>query len=329
MTKQIYNWAFVAAGKMAKAMANDLSFLPNAHIHSVFSRTQESSQDFSKSFGCQMRSSLEEMLADPEVDMVYISSPNHLHFAQAKIALESGKPVFCEKPFTLNALQLAELIEIARAKRVFLMEAMWVRWLPIVVRLREILADDAIGEPRLLKASFHAHLSPNPIGRIYNLAMGGGSLLDLGIYPISFASMIFGQQPTEIASVVHIGPTGIDEHFGAAFQYVQGMALVSAGVDGVAQDDISIHGSTGSIRIHHPWKLGSMTIEPREGDAETITLVQQGRGYSYQAAEVMRCLDAELLESPVMPLNESLQIMQTLDRLRNQWDLVFPGEKQS
>ena len=327
MSSRLYNWAFVAAGRMAGSMANDLTLLPNTRIYSVFSRTRESMQDFSRSFGgCKMFPLLEEMLAVPEVDIVYISSPNHLHFPQAKLALEAGKPVLCEKPFTLNAHQLSELIEIARANRVFLMEAMWIRWLPIVVRLRELLTNDIIGEPRLLKASFHAQLSPNPKGRIYNLTMGGGSLLDLGIYPISFASLIFHHQPEEIVSAAHIGPTGIDEHFGAVFQYASGIALIAAGVDVRAIDDISIHGTAGSIRIHHPWKLSQMTVELSEGESETITLPMEGKGYSYQAAEVMRCLDAGLLESPAMPLDESLQIMKTLDRLRNQWRLVFPGE---
>ncbi len=327
MHKKIYNWAFVAAGGMAHAMARDLSFLPNARIHSVFSRTRESMQDFSRSFGgCKVFASLDEMLADPEVDIVYISSPNHLHFPQAKLALAAGKPVLCEKPFTLNARQLAELIEIASTNRVLLMEAMWIRWLPIVVRLREILADRIIGEPRLLKASFHAQLSPDPEGRIYNLAMGGGSLLDLGIYPISFASLVFGRQPMEIASHAYLGPTGIDEHFGAVFHYPQGMAMVSAGVDVAAVEDISIHGAAGSIRVDHPWKLSSLVVEPREGKSKTIKLPLQGKGYSYQANEFMRCLDDGLLENEAIPLQESLQIMQTLDRLRKQWGLLFPRE---
>jgi predicted dehydrogenase len=327
MSSRIYNWAFVAAGGMARVMARDLSFAPNARVHSVFSRTQASMQEFSKEFGgCKMFSSLQELLNDSQVDIVYISSPNHLHYPQARLALEAGKPVLCEKPFTLNAGQLAELIEIAKSQKAFLMEAMWIRWLPIVVKLRQVLADGVIGEPHLLKASFHAQLSSVPEGRIYNLAMGGGSLLDLGIYPISFASMIFRQQPEEIASQAKIGQTGIDEHFGAVFHYPDGMALVSAGVDGSAIDDISIHGSAGSLRLEHPWKLSQLIVEPREGRSETITLPLQGKGYSYQATEMMACLDAGLLESPLMPLEESLQIMRTLDSLRIQWRLSFPGE---
>lgn len=267
------------------------------------------------------------MVADPEIDIIYISSPNHLHHPQAKLALQAGKPVLCEKPFTLDADQLADLIAVARANSVFLMEAMWIRWLPIIVKLREVMAQQVIGEPRLLKASFHAQLSMDPEGRIYNLAMGGGSLLDLGIYLISFASLIFGQQPAEIASIAHIGKTSIDEHFAAVFRYNSAaMALMSAGVDGLYRDDISVHGSAGSIRLENPWKFGRLHFEPREGDRQTTALPIERRGYSYQAAEVMRCLDAGLHESPVMPLDESLAIMQTLDRLRAQWKLVFPNE---
>jgi predicted dehydrogenase len=193
--------------------------------------------------------------------------------------------------------------------------------------MRELLASQEIGEPRLLKASFHARLSSDPERRIYNLAMGGGSLLDLGIYPISFASLVFGKQPADIVSTSHIGKTGIDEHFGAIFKYDNNeMAIVSAGVDGRYRDDISIHGSTASIRLENPWKFSRLHLDPQEGERKTITLPLQGGGYSYQAAEVMRCLDASLLESPVMPLDESLAIMQTLDQLRAQWKLVFPNE---
>jgi dihydrodiol dehydrogenase / D-xylose 1-dehydrogenase (NADP) len=327
MTSRIYNWGFVAAGGMARAMARDLSFVRNARVHSVFSRTRASMQQFSNEFsGCKIISFLEELLADPQVDIVYISSPNQLHYSQAKLALEAGEPVLCEKPFTLNAGQLAELIEIARSRNVFLMEAMWIRWLPIIVKLRQVLTDRVIGEPRLLKASFHAQLSSAPDGRIYNLAMGGGSLLDLGIYPISFASLVFGGQPEEIVSHAKIGSTGVDEHFGAVFHYPAGMALVSAGVDGSAIDDISIHGEAGSIRLERPWKLNQLTIEPKSGRSEKITLPMQGKGYAYQATEMLTCLDAGLLESSVMPLDESLQIMQTLDKLRSQWHLSFPDE---
>jgi len=328
MNSRTYNWGFVAAGAMAHAMARDLALLPNARIHSVYSRTAESALDFARSFsGCKTYSSLEALVSDGEVDIVYISSPNHLHLPHARAALETGKPVLCEKPFTLNAAQLSELIEIARVKQLFLMEAMWIRWLPIVVKMRQLLTEQIIGDLRLLKAGFHAQLPMNPEGRIYNLAMGGGSLLDLGIYPISFASLVFSQQPEEMASIAHLGTTGIDEHFGAVFHYSKiRMALLSAGVDGAFRDDISVHGSAGSIRMEKPWKLGRLTIEPRDGDSETVTLAMEGGGYSYQAAEVMRCLDAGLLESPIMPLDESLQIMQTLDRLRRQWGLIFPGE---
>jgi predicted dehydrogenase len=191
----------------------DLSFASNARVHSVFSRTQASMQEFSKEFGgCKMFSSIDELLADSQVDIVYISSPNHLHYPQAKLALETGKPVLCEKPFTLNAGQLAELIDIAKSQKAFLMEAMWIRWLPIVVKLRQVLTDGVIGELHFWLVFVLGF--PLPDGRIYNLAMGGG-LTGAWHLPNFIRVDDFRAQPEEIASPS--GQTGIDEHFGAIF----------------------------------------------------------------------------------------------------------------
>lgn len=327
MADKIYSWAFVGAGGMAHAMARDLAAEPRARIHSVYSRTARSAKAFAAANGeCKTCASLEELIADPGVDVVYINSPNNWHYSQTKLALEAGKAVLCEKPFTLNADELSELIEIARQRKTFLMEAMWVRYLPMVVKLRELLSAKSLGEIRLVRAWFHLQLPVVPEGRIYNLAMGGGSLLDVGIYPISFASMVMGGPPAAIGSQAKIGSTGVDENFGAVFHYEDGrMATVSAGVDGSYAEDVVIHGSQGSLRTP-PWKFSRFTLEKKTGEVETVELPAAGGGYVYQAQEVIRCLDAGLLESPVMPLDESLAIMQTLDSLRAQWGLSFPGE---
>lgn len=328
-SQKIYNWGFVAAGAMARNQARDLIESPRAKIQSVYSRTQQSAEAFAIEFGGQVYSTLEAMLADPAIDIVYISSPNQLHYPQAKQALQAGKAVLCEKPFTLSSRQLAELIEIARRRKVFLMEAMWIRYLPIIIKLREILDKDTIGEIKLARAAFHLDLPINPTGRIYNIELGGGSLLDLGIYPISFVSMLYGAQPDEIVSHAQMTETGVDAHFGAVFHYPNGgMASVSAGVDGQYVEDIAIQGTRGKVVVqgHRWWKLSTLSVQTPNQDAETIELPHLGSGYLYQAEEVMRCLDNGELESPAMPLNESLAIMQTMDRLRSQWQLSFPGE---
>lgn len=330
MTNQkTYNWGFVAAGAMARNQARDLAHSPRAKIHGVYSRTQQSASSFANEFGGRSYPTLEEMLADPAIDIVYISSPNQLHFPQAKQALEAGQAVLCEKPFTLNARQLTELIEIARRRGVFLMEAMWIRYLPVILKLRELLDTGVIGKIKLARAAFHLDLPINPTGRIYNPKLGGGSLLDLGIYPISFVSLLFGSAPEQIVSQAQMTETGVDAHFGAVFHYANGaMASVSAGVDGQYIEDIVIQGTRGKIVVlgHRWWKLSTMALQIPNQEVETIELPHLGSGYLYQAEEVMRCLDIGALESPAMPLDESLSIMETMDRLRSQWRLSFPGE---
>jgi len=328
-SRQHTTWGFVAAGKMAAAMARDLRYAPGNRVGVVVSRTPESAAAFVRQFGGQVYGSLAALLADPGIDVVYVSSPNNLHYEQAKAALLAGKPVLCEKTFTLNATQLAELIEIARSRKLFLMEAMWVRWLPLVAGLRQLLASGAIGHPLHLSAAFHSQPPIANDSRFYNPALGGGALLDLGIYPISFASLVFGAQPQEIVSKAQLAPTGVDTRFSAIFGYAGGAtAQLAAGFDGRMRHDIMLLGSEGNIRIEMDrggWKMRRLHLE-QGGGSRTLTAPYKGNGYGYQAAEVRRCLQGGLLESEAMPLDESLAILRTLDTLRAQWGMRFPGE---
>lgn len=324
-----YRWGFVGAGGMARAMARDLAGIQACTIQAVTSRTLATMHTFASEFSAKPCATLEELLA--EVDIVYVNTTNHMHYPQVRDALNAGKPVLCEKPFTLNAGQLTDLITLSRDKKLFLMEAMWVRFFPILTRLRRILAEGAIGKLQWMQASFHSSPTKDPTNRFYDLSRGGGALLDLGIYPISFASMVFGGAPARIVSSVSLAPTGVDERFAAIFEYPGGaQANVSAGFSGHFEDEIILLGDAGKIRIprFRGWRMDHLILE-RDGGQQTIELSLQGGGYGYQAMEVVRCLDADLLESPIMPLDESLAIMRTLDDLRAQWGMVFPGEGQS
>jgi predicted dehydrogenase len=199
-----------------------------------------------------------------------------------------------------------------------------------VARLCAFLAAGKIGALEWLQASFHSKPTREVDNRFFSLAMGGGALLDLGIYPISFASMVFGGPPQNITSSATLGETGVDERFGALFEYpAGGRAAISAGFGGYFEDEIVLLGTAGQIRIprYAGWKMGRLIVET-SADVEDLQIPQRGRGYGYQAAEAMRCLEAGELESPVMPLDESLAIMKTLDDLRAQWGMVFPGETQ-
>jgi predicted dehydrogenase len=327
--EKVYRWGFVGAGGMARHQAQDLAYSPRNRVYGVVSRTTESAQAFADQFGARVFASLEAMLSDEDIDLIYISTPNNWHCPQAKLALEAGKPVLCEKPFTLNAMELQDLVRIARQNKVFLMEAMWIRYLPAVARFRELLNEDALGKIQRVQASFHLNLPVNPLGRIYNLELGGGSLLDVGIYPISFVSLVTKQQPAQIESQAQFADTGVDTNFSANFGYSDGIqATVAAGVDGQRTGGLVVEGEAGKIRVedYRSWKLRQLNIEIRDRQPETLDFPIVGTGYSYQADEVARCLDGGLLESSVMPLDESMSIMQTLDRIREQWHLVFPGE---
>ncbi len=320
-------WGFVGAGWMAYAMARDTAKLRDHRIAGVFSRSEESRQGFAKDFRCEAFVTLEDLIASDQIDVVYVNTPNQLHYPQVKAALQAGKPVLCEKPFTLNAAQLAELVELARSNKLFLMEAMWVRFLPAVVRLRELLASGVIGDLTWMQASFHSKPSFDPGNRFFDLAMGGGALLDLGIYPISFASMVLGT-PQSIYGSAKLADTGVDERFAAMFEYEGGArANLSAGFGGYFEDEIVLQGVLGHIRIprFNGWNIDRLLIE-KDKKTRQERFPLDGRGYGYQAAEVARCLAAGELESPVIPLSESLSIMQTLDSLRALWGIRFPGE---
>jgi predicted dehydrogenase len=312
---------------MARSMAADMAVIPGCRIAAVTSRTERSSTAFAADFSAKAYPKLDAMLSSGDIDIVYVNSTNQAHSSQVKEALEAGKPVLCEKPFTLNAPQLAGLVALARSKNLFLMEAMWVRYLPAVVKLRQLLTDGIIGELQWMQAGFHANPAKDPKNRFYDPALGGGALLDLGIYPISFASMVFGE-PARIVSSASLAPTGVDERFAAIFDYASGAhASLSAGFNGFFKDEIVLLGSTGQVRAIRSagWKVDRLIVE-RNGQVEDLQFLVDGRGYGYQAAEVLRCLEAGETESPVMPLDESLAIMKTLGQLRAQWGMVYPGE---
>jgi dihydrodiol dehydrogenase / D-xylose 1-dehydrogenase (NADP) len=315
---------------MAQAMAKDLLLSGRSKITAVTSKTEKSARKFAKAFGApEVYDEVDELVKDPEIDIVYISTPNNLHYPFAKMAIEAGKAVLLEKPFTINSKQAKDLCRLAKENNVFLMEAMWIRYLPVIEKLRTLLEDGMVGEIQFFRSAFHIQINFDPSHRVFNLALGGGSLLDLGIYPISFASMIFKSQPQEIASLAKTGDSGVDENFGAVFQYPHGaMAIVSAALDGKHNQDTVISGTKGEIRIHyHPgWKLSRMIVTSYDGHDEEINLPHLGDGYSYQALEVIECLEKGQLESGRMPLQETVAIMETLDRLRAQWGLKYADE---
>lgn len=321
-------WGIIGTGNIASQFARGLASLPDATLAAVGSRSQSSADAFGDQFAVPRRHSSYEALAnDPGIDVVYVSTPHALHYQNTMMCLESGKAVLCEKPFALNAAQTAAMITLARKQRLFLMEAVWTRFLPVMQRLRALLAEDAIGEPRMVHADFGFRTNYDPNSRLFDPALGGGALLDVGIYPVSLASMVFGTPDTVLATAT-LAPTGVDEQCGLVLQYPGGqLAVLSAASRTQTPHNAMINGTRGTIHLQPSWWMSRQITITRPGqDNEVIDLEQQGNGYNYEAAEVARCIRAGMLESPIMPLDETLSIMQTLDTARAQWGLRYPGE---
>jgi predicted dehydrogenase len=219
------------------------------------------------------------------------------------------------------------LIKTAGASKLFLMEAMWMRYLPAIVKVKELLAQGVIGEIRIVKADFGNRIPWEPAGRLLNPELGGGALLDVGIYPVSFASMVLGASPTKITGVAYLGETGVDEQFSAVLGYEAGrIATLSGAVRTSLPNDARIIGTDGYIRIPDFWRASGLEL-CRNGKMEKFEIPFRSTGYIHEAEEAMYCLREGLTESSIMPLDESLKIMKILDALRKQWGLKYPSEK--
>jgi predicted dehydrogenase len=321
-------WGILGTGFIAGAFAAGLTALDDAEILAVGSRTQAAADVFANKFNIPRQYPSYKALADdPDVEVIYVSTPHSLHCENTLLCLDAGKAVLCEKPFAINTAQADTMIQKAREKRLFLMEAMWTRFLPVLVRVRELLANGAIGEPRMINADFGFRTNFNPAGRLFDPNLGGGGLLDVGIYPLSLASMVFGNA-TRISSMATLGETGVDEQSAFILGYEDGqLAVLSTAIRTNTPQTASIIGTEGYIRIHSPWWRGTtFTLSVQGKSDEVFECPLTGNGYNYQAAEVVRCLREGKLESDVMPLDETRSIMATMDSIRAQWGLKYPME---
>jgi predicted dehydrogenase len=328
MTDKVY-WGILGAGKVARRFAADLKLLPEARLVAVGSLSVERARSFAQELRLdRYYASYEELVADPQIDVVYVATRHSMHAPACQLALAANKAVLCEKPFALNARELQVVVALARARRQFLMEAMWTRFFPAMVRARDWVADHRIGDLRLITADFGFLADPNPTGRLFAPAWGGGALLDVGVYPVSLSSLFLGQ-PNRIQSMACLGTTGVDEQCGLILGHAGGrLAVLTASLQANTPREAWILGSLASIRIHCPlWKPHTISLVRDGQEPEIVHRPYEGHGYQFEASEVMRCLQQHKLESEVMPLDESLAIMGTLDTVRAQWGLQYPSER--
>lgn len=322
-------WGILGTGKIAQKFAASLQAVPGAELRAVGSRTRESSEKFGAMFQVpNLHSSYESLASDPAVDVIYVATPHPMHAENSLMCLQAGKAVLCEKPFTVNAKEAERVIQEARARGLFLMEAMWTRFFPLMRQVVEWVQEGTLGDIRMVSADFGFRATFNPDGRLFNPRLGGGALLDIGIYPVSFAHLILGK-PDRIMSAAHLGATGIDENNAILFHYPQGeLAMLSSSLQVYTPHEASIIGTKGRLTIRDPWwQPKHLTLWLEEKEPQDYEFPKENNGMNYEATEVVRCLKEGKQESDIMTLQESLEIMRTLDEIRSQWGLVYPSEK--
>lgn len=320
-------WGILGTGRISRTFAEALAVIPEAELVAVGSRTKEAAEGFAAKYKvARAHASYEALARDAGVEAVYIGTPHNLHCENTILCLEAGKAVLCEKPFAIHERDGRKMVEAARRTKRFLMEAMWTHFLPAVVRFLEIAERGSIGEFRMFHADFGFKAPFDPKGRLFDPALGGGSLLDVGVYPVALATRLFGE-PERIQSSAVLGKTGVDEQAAMILEYDGGkQAVLSSAVRAETGHGAILSGSEGRLRIEPPFWRGQRLVVSAGGKEEIVDLPYEGNGYPHEAREVMRCLAEGLLESPRMPHDFSLRVMRTMDRIRAPWGLRYPGE---
>ena len=324
----MFRLGIIGAGWIAQKMVKALAPLGEVEVYAVGSRSYEKASAFAKEHAIPMAyGSYEELVSDPLVDLVYIATPHSHHYEHAMLALEHGKHVLVEKAFTANAAQASDLISTARAKGLFITEAIWTRYMHLSHKVREIMESGVIGEPRVLTATLCYMMEFKE--RIVRADLCGGALLDLGVYALNFARMYFGTDIVRTVTNCHLGPTGMDMHESISLSYADGkMANLQAGALCLNDRQGIISGTEGYIRVdnincpevievYRNYELVERYVKPDD----------MVNGYEYQVLECMRCIREGLLESPMMPHAETISIMKQMDELRKEWGVEYPYDK--
>jgi predicted dehydrogenase len=322
-------WGILAAGGIARRFATDLQ-VNGMTVTAVGSRTPEKARAFAEALGiAKAHGSYAELAEDPDVDAIYVATPHPFHVTAGELAIRAGKHVLIEKPFTLNSREAQRLADLGREHGVVVMEAMWTRFLPHMVRLRALTAEGKLGVIRALVATHTQDLPDDPKHRLNDLALGGGALLDLGVYPVSFAFDILGE-PSEIVARGRLRETGADAEFSAMLRYAGGTtAMLLATSDAGGPNRAQLSGTAGYVDIDGVW-YAPTSFRLFDADKklveEYIPPEIRGRGMHFQALEVERLAAAGQLSSPLMPVEQSVGIMRIMDEIRAQIGVLYPNE---
>jgi predicted dehydrogenase len=299
-------------------------------LYGVASRNEARAQAFADKFnGQHIYTSYETMANDPAIDAIYIATPHRFHFEQVMLCLKAGKPVLCEKPLTVNASETQTLIETAHAQNVFLMEAVWTRYLPIYQQVQQWINEDLVGEFRLFISTFGSNFANESSAedRWLNPELAGGTLLDMGIYPLSVSQWLMSEEPETVTSQTVIGETGVDLFTAVSLQYQNGtISQLSSNFISNNANEFTIYGSKGSITIHAPYWGASKATLTTPNQQLTIDMPHRANGFEYETEEAMRCVRAGLIESPTMSHADTLATMHLMDSIRANIGVKYPFE---
>ena len=323
--KDSYNWGILGPGKIAYRFVDDLQILPKANLYAVASRNHQKAPNFADQYQIpNSYGSYRQLVEDPEVDIVYIATPHAFHMEQSLLCLENGKAVLCEKPLAINSQQVKRMVTSAQEHQCFLMEALWSRFLPHIIKAWELSKSGTIGNILGLEADFGFRALYDPHTRLFDPHLGGGALLDIGIYPLFLAKLLLGT-PQEVRAQVTPAPTGVDMEASVDLQFAnQSYAKLDYTFAENTPVEARIIGDHGYILLQNRWYQPGNLIVHKHGKDQEVAVELVGNGYNYQAQEVMDCLDKNLIESPRWSHAHSWELMQLMDEIRRQGAVVYP-----
>lgn len=332
MRTRSIRWGIFGAGHIAHKLSEAVMQTPDVELVAVASKTPGKAQNFALKYDIESHESYEELARREDIDVIYIATTHNFHYENALLALSHNKNVLLEKPFTVNAVQSRELTQIASEKQLFLMEAIWVRFLPSIRKLKSQIQNGIIGKIRHLDISFGVFAKPEYIGRLKDPHLAGGVTLDMGIYPITFANFILGDLPRDINSHVVMSDTGVDELATYHFRYAsECLVTICTSFNLATKNQALIYGSKGYIEFPNFQQGRSYSIYTHNGTSEitshqTIAETHHDNGFVYQVEEVADCIRSGKLESETIPIAETNATMELMDRLRSSWGLSYPFE---
>lgn len=315
--KKNCRWGILGAGRIAEKFCEAINFTEGAEVYAVASRDIENANAFAtRHKASKVYTNYTDLVKDENVDIVYIATPHAFHYQQTLLCLQHKKAVLCEKPMSLSLQQTAEMIAVAEKNKLFFMEGMWTACMPFIDKILSLIKEDVIGEPQYLSADFGFTAPVDPKGRLFDKALGGGSVMDIGIYPIFLATLILGE-PSLIKTVSKLTSTGVDEYANVVLQYASGQTahiLSTINIDTAIEAEII--GTKGRIKINNPWfKATDFTVHLNDGTSQNFSMPHASNGFEHEVKEVMHCLDNGLLQSSKVPHHLTLLVSKIMDEI--------------